>query len=290
MADVSNIREFFILLGNYLGLNGPLDFVLMVIDISIISYIVYKIIQLVRETRAMQLVKGILVIVIGLKAAQLTGLKTVAFILEGAISLLGFSLIVIFQPELRRGLEKIGNSGFQNLLPLDYDEDQLRTTASIEAIVKACAHLSQEYIGALIVIERNTKIGDVINTGTQMDAIISYELLTNIFTPNSPLHDGAVIIRNNKIKAAACYLPLTENTTLSRDLGTRHRAALGITEVSDAISIVVSEESGKISYAHNGNLTRNLTPDTLRKALYRFLIDKNSNRKRLWFRKVKTDE
>lgn len=290
MADVSNIREFFILIGNYLGLNRPLDFILMLIDISIISYIVYKVIQLVRETRAMQLVKGILFIVIGLKAAQLIGLKTVAFILEGAISLLGFSLIVLFQPELRRGLEKIGNSGLQNLFLLDDDEDQLRTTASIEAIVNCCAHLSEEYIGALIVIERNTKIGDVINTGTQMDSIISYELLTNIFTPNTPLHDGAVIIRSNKIKAAACYLPLTENTTLSRELGTRHRAALGITEVSDAISVVVSEESGKISYAHNGGLTRNLTPDTLRKALYRFLLDKNSNKKRFWFRKVKADE
>ena len=290
MADVSNIREFFILIGNYLGLNGILDFVLMLVDIGIISFIVYKVIQLVRETRAMQLVKGILFIVIGLKAAQLIGLKTVAFILEGAISLLGFSLIVLFQPELRRGLEKIGNSGFQNLLLIDYDEDQLRTTASIEAIVKCCAHLSEEYIGALIVIERNTKIGDVINTGTQMDSNISYELLVNIFTPNTPLHDGAVIIRNNKIKAAACYLPLTENSTISRELGTRHRAALGITEVSDAISIVVSEESGKISYAHNGGLTRNLTPDTLRKALYRFLLDKVSSKKRFWFRKVKTDE
>jgi diadenylate cyclase len=290
VADVSNIREFFILIGNYLGLNGILDFVLMLVDIGIISFIVYKVIQLVRETRAMQLVKGILFIVIGLKAAQLIGLKTVAFILEGAISLLGFSLIVLFQPELRRGLEKIGNSGFQNLLLIDYDEDQLRTTASIEAIVKCCAHLSEEYIGALIVIERNTKIGDVINTGTQMDSNISYELLVNIFTPNTPLHDGAVIIRNNKIKAAACYLPLTENSTISRELGTRHRAALGITEVSDAISIVVSEESGKISYAHNGGLTRNLTPDTLRKALYRFLLDKGSSKKRFWFRKVKTDE
>lgn len=290
VADLSNIRKFFIVIGNYLGLNGPLDFILMIIDIGIISFIVYKVIQLVRETRAMQLVKGILFIVIGLKAAQLIGLKTVAFILEGALSLLGFSLIVLFQPELRRGLEKIGNSGFQNLFLLDEDEDQLRTTASIEAIVNCCAHLSAEYIGALIVIERNTKIGDVINTGTQMDSLISSELLINIFTPNTPLHDGAVIIRNNKIKAAACYLPLTENPTLSRELGTRHRAALGITEVSDAIAIVVSEESGKISYAHNGGLTRNLTPDTLRKALYRFLLDKNSNKKRFWFRKVKADE
>ena len=290
LADVNNIKDLFILIGNFLGLNGPWDIILMLVDISIISYIVYKVVQLVRETREMQLVKGILIIVIGLKVAQLIRLRTLAFILEGAISLLGFSLIVLFQPELRRGLEKIGNSGFQNLFSIDDNEDQLRTTASIEAIVNVCNHFSEEYIGALIVIERNTKIGDIINTGTQMDSVISYELLANIFTPNTPLHDGAVIIRDNKIKAAACYLPLTENSTISRELGTRHRAALGITEVSDAISIVVSEESGKISYAHNGGLTRNLTPDTLRKALYRFLLDKNSNKKRFWFRKVKADE
>lgn len=291
MAGVDNIKEFFILIGNYLGLNGPVDIILMLIDISIISFIVYKGIQLVRETRAMQLVKGILFIVVGLKFAQLIGLKTMAFLLEGAIPLLGFTLIVLFQPELRRGLEKVGNSGFRNFIFVDDDEEQLRTTASIEEIVNCCAHFSKEYIGALIVIERNTKIGDVINTGTQLDSLISFELLANIFTPNTPLHDGAVIIRNNKIKAAACYLPLTENSSLSHELGTRHRAALGITEVSDAISVVVSEESGKISYAHNGGLTRNLTPDTLRKALYRFLLDKNTNKKvRFWFRKVKADE
>ncbi|HZK28420.1 MAG TPA: diadenylate cyclase CdaA [Thermoclostridium sp.] len=290
MADINSIKDFLILIGNFLGLDGLWDTILMLVDISIISYIVYKIIQLVRETRAMQLVKGILVIVIGLKAAQLMGLRTLAFILEGAISLLGFSLIVLFQPELRRGLEKIGNSGFQNLFSIDDNEEQLRTTSTIEAIVNVCKHFSEEYIGALIVIERNTKIGDIINTGTQMDSLISYEILANIFMPNTPLHDGAVIIRDNKIKAAACYLPLTENSKISRELGTRHRAALGITEVSDAISIVVSEESGKISYAHNGGLMRNLTPDTLRKALYRFLLDKNSNKKRFWFRKVKADE
>lgn len=291
VTGVDNIKDFFIMVGNYLGLSGPVDIILMIIDISIISFIVFKVIQLVRETRAMQLVKGILFIVIGLKAAQSIGLKTMAYLLEAAISLLGFTLIVIFQPELRRGLEKIGNSGFKNFILIDDDEKKLRTTASIEDIVKCCAHFSQEYIGALMVIERNTKIGDVINTGTQLDSLISYEILANIFTPNTPLHDGAVIIRDNKIKAAACYLPLTENSNLSHELGTRHRAALGITEVSDAISVVVSEESGKISYAHNGGLTRNLTPDTLRKALYRFLLDKNSNKKvRFWFRKVKADE
>ncbi len=156
--------------------------------------------------------------------------------------------------------------------------------------MKTCQRLSAQYIGALIVIERDTKLGEIANTGTQMDSLVSSELLENLFTPKSPLHDGAVLIRDGRIKAAACYLPLTENSGLSRELGTRHRAALGISEISDAIALVVSEESGKISYAHNGGLTRNLTPDTLRKALARFLIDKEQEKRRFKFRKVKQSE
>jgi conserved hypothetical protein TIGR00159 len=272
---------------NFLDLSGLLDFIRMVVDISLVSYLVYKVIQLVRETRAMQLVKGILFILILSKLSELIGLKTVAFLLQGAFQLFGFGLIVIFQPELRRALEKLGSSGFRDLLLKKDDEERLKTIAAIEAIVKACSKCAENYIGALIVIERDTKIGDIINTGTRMDAVISEELLVNIFTPKTPLHDGAVIIRNNVITAAACYLPLTQNASLSRDLGTRHRAALGITEVSDAIAIVVSEESGKISYAHNGGLTRNLTPDMLRKALNRFLLEDQDDKRLFVFRKVK---
>lgn len=272
---------------NFLDLSGLLDFIRMVVDISLVSYLVYKVIQLVRETRAMQLVKGILFILILSKLSELIGLKTVAFLLQGAFQLFGFGLIVIFQPELRRALEKLGSSGFRDLLLKKDDEERLKTIAAIEAIVKACSKCAENYIGALIVIERDTKIGDIINTGTRMDAVISEELLVNIFTPKTPLHDGAVIIRNNMITAAACYLPLTQNASLSRDLGTRHRAALGITEVSDAIAIVVSEESGKISYAHNGGLTRNLTPDMLRKALNRFLLEDQDDKRLFVFRKVK---
>jgi diadenylate cyclase len=224
------------------------------------------------------------------KFSEVLGLKTIAFLLQGVIQLFGFSLIVLFQPELRRALEKLGSSGFQDIMLRKTDEDRVKTISAIEAIVQACATLSQQYIGALIIIERTTKIGDIVNTGTQMDATLSSELLVNIFTPKTPLHDGAVIIRDNTIKAAACYLPLTQNAGLSRELGTRHRAALGITEVSDAIAVVVSEESGKISYAHSGGLTRNLTPDILRKALTKFLLDSETDRKLFTFRKVKQDE
>ncbi|NLL95961.1 MAG: TIGR00159 family protein [Clostridiaceae bacterium] len=275
---------------NFLGLNGPWDILRMLIEVSLVSYVVYKGIQLVRETRAIQLVKGLIFILIFSKFSEILGLKTIAFLLQGAIQLFGFSLIVLFQPELRRALEKLGSSGFQDIMLRKTDEDRVKTISAIEAIVQACTVLSQDYIGALIIIERVTKIGDIVNTGTQMDAILSGELLVNIFTPKTPLHDGAVIIRDNTIKAAACYLPLTQNAGLSRELGTRHRAALGITEVSDAIAVVVSEESGKISYAHSGGLTRNLTPDILRKALTKFLLDSETDRKLFTFRKVKQDE
>ena len=290
MSENTVFRDIIAYIMNFLDLSGPLDILRMVIEISFVSYAVYKGIQLVRETRAMQLVKGIIFILVAAKLSQLVGLKIIYFILQSMIQLLGFGLIILFQPELRRGLEKLGSSGFQDILLRRNDEDRLKTIAAIETIVKACALFSQDYTGALIIIERDTKIGDIVNTGTQMDATLSEELLGNIFTPKTPLHDGAVIIRNNIIKAAACYLPLTQNAGLSRDLGTRHRAALGITEVSDAIAVVVSEESGKISYAHNGGLTRNLTPDMLRKALTRFLLDNNNDKKRFTFRKVKNSE
>lgn len=273
--------------GEFLGLDGPLDIVRMLFDIGLVSYLVYKGIQLVRETRALQLVKGILFILIGAKLAQVFGIATMAYLLEGMLQLLGFGLLVLFQPELRRALEKIGSSNFQDLFVNRTGDDLIRTTTAIEAIVRSCQRLSSEYIGALIVIERDTKLGEIVNTGTQMDSLVSSELLENLFTPKSPLHDGAVVIRDARIKAAACYLPLTENSGLSRELGTRHRAALGISEVSDAIALVVSEESGKISYAHNGGLTRNLTPDMLRKALNRFLIDREQDKRRFKFRKSK---
>ncbi len=284
------MRNIILMIGEFLGLESPVDIIRMIVDIGLVSFLVYKGIQLVKETRALQLVKGILFILIGAKLSQFFGLTTIAFLMKGMLELLGFALLVLFQPELRRALEKIGSSGFQDLFVNRNNEDLIRNTQAIEAIVRTCQRLSAQYVGALIVMERETKIGEIVNTGTQMDSLISSELLENIFTPKSPLHDGAVVVRDARIKAAACYLPLTENTGISRELGTRHRAALGITEVSDAVAIVVSEESGKISYAHNGGLTRNLTPDTLRKALNRFLVDKEQEKKRFGFRKAKKSE
>ena len=290
MPEERTVGNFFGFIMSFLGLSGPWDILRMVVEISLVSYAVYKVIQLVRETRALQLVKGLLFILIFSWMSKLLGLKTIAYLLQSALQIFGFSLIVLFQPELRRALEKLGSSGFQDLMLRRTDEERFKIISAIESIVKACTKLSEDYIGALIVIERGTKIGEIINTGTPMDAVLSTELLINLFIPKSPLHDGAVIVRSNIIKAAACYLPLTQNAALSRELGTRHRAALGITEISDAIAVVVSEESGKISYAHNGGLTRNLTPDLLRKALTKFLLEDENDRKLFTFRKVKRDE
>ena len=177
------------------------------------------------------------------------------------------ALIVVFQPELRRTLEKVGKTNFSNLFSSEKDDFQ-QTAAEIAA---AAVAMSSRRIGALIVLERNVKIGDIVRTGCEIDSKVSSELLINMFIPNTPLHDGAVIIRNNRIIAARCILPLTPNETLSMEFGTRHRAALGLSESSDAAIIVVSEETGKISFTLNGNMSRNYTEDTLKKMIIKVL-------------------
>ena len=273
-----------------MGLSDPVYMIKAIIDIGIVAWVIYKLTIIVRETRAWQLIKGILFILLATELSNILGLKTINFMLQNMLSVLAIGAIVLFQPELRRALEKIGRSRFKSFLNFDEGTNtKVRTTAVIEEIVKACVDMSSKYTGALIVIERDTKIGDIINTGTELDSHVSSELLINLFVPDTPLHDGAVVVRDNKIKAAACFLPLTDNPNLSKELGTRHRAALGITEVSDSIAIVVSEESGKISFALNGGLTRNLTPDTLRKALNKNLLESENNAKKLvlWRGKAK---
>ncbi len=282
-----NISELLERALSYVGFNGPLDVIRAIVDVGIVSYLIYKIIRLVRETRAWQLIKGILFILAFAYVSGLLGLKTVSYIFNNTVQITAIAVVVLFQPELRRALEQIGRSQFKDFFNFEESSASIKTTAMIEEIIKTATELSKNYVGALIVIERSTKIGEIINSGTQLDSIVSAELLINIFTPNTPLHDGAVVIRDNKIKSAACFLPLTDNPNLSKELGTRHRAALGITEVSDCISIIVSEESGKISFAQNGGLTRNLTPDTLRKALNKNLFEKSSPNRRLGLWKVK---
>ncbi len=278
---VSNLKSIVDFLSVYVPFKEPLEALRSLVDISIVSYLTFKLIQLVKETRAWQLVKGIVVILITTLISQALELRTLYYILNKTIELAGFALIVVFQPELRRGLEQIGRSNFKDFFKFDEKDDAINTTFTIEEIVKAATELSRTMTGALIVVERETKLGEIINTGTKLDSSVSAELIINIFTPNTPLHDGALILRENKLKSAACFLPLTDNPNLSKELGTRHRAALGITEVSDCIAVVVSEETGKISYALNGGLSRNLTPDILRKALNKNLLEKKTVNKKL---------
>lgn len=241
------------------------------IDIFIIAIIIYQLLKMIKETRAMQLVKGIFFLFIMLQLSRWAHLNTLNYLMSNAMQVGLFAVVVIFQPELRSFLEKMGRSNVGKLIDIA-GRNQEETHPVIDEIVTAVGNMSHTKTGALIVVERTTKLGDVITTGTLIDAEVSSALLENIFVPNTPLHDGAVIIRGSRVYTAGCFLPLTSNTNLSRELGTRHRAALGISEASDAIVVVVSEETGKISIALNGTLTRNLTETTLKTALSKALV------------------
>lgn len=255
-----------------LELSSPLAVISAIIDIAIVSYLVYKLMIFVKEIRAWSLLKGVLVIVLVAIVSSLLGLQIMTFLFSNILTFAALSIVVLFQPEIRKVLERLGTSEITHFFSNTGSDETIKITAVVEEIVKACKNMSEQYIGALIVIEKSTKIGEFINTGVQMNADVTKELLENIFVPKTPLHDGAVIIRKDKIIAAACLLPLTDNPNLSTELGMRHRGGLGITEVSDCIAVIVSEESGKISYASNGGLVRNLNSDSLRKALVMNLV------------------
>lgn len=203
--------------------------------------------------------------------SQWLKLNALNYILGGAMQIGAFALIVIFQPELRNLLERMGRFKVGNIIDFAADTTDEEIYRVIDSVAQAAADMSETRTGALIVMERTTKLGEFISTGTTLDAAVSSGLLENIFVPNTPLHDGAVIIRNSRIVTAGCLLPLTANNNLSRDLGTRHRAAIGLSEVTDAVIIVVSEETGKISIAMNGSLTRNLSKESLSKALKKIM-------------------
>ena len=253
-----------------------------IIDIFLIAIIVYQLLKILKETRAMQLVKGIFILFLILQISSWAHLTTLNYLMRNAMQVGMFAIVVIFQPELRSLLEKMGRSNVGKLIDVATGKTISDDDYAVTEIVHAATNMSSTKTGALIVIERETKLGDVIRTGTLLDAEVSSSLLENIFFPKTPLHDGAVIIRGDRIHTAGCFLPLTSNTNLSRDLGTRHRAALGISEASDAIVVIVSEETGKISIAINGSLTRNLTEASLKIALGKALA-RNTDRDRLKF-------
>ncbi len=238
-----------------------------IVDILVIAIIIYRILDFLRETRAEQLIKGIAVLLILTEISKWMQLYTVNYLLSNFLTVGAFAIIVVFQPELRRGLEHLGRSRIfpKNILDLQKAE----ASDTVEAITSAVASLARQKIGAIIVIERSVGLKDLIETGTSIEGLVTPELLINIFIPNTPLHDGAVIIRHNKVVAAGCFLPLSDNMTISKEMGTRHRAALGISEKSDSLSIVVSEETGVISIAESAEISRYLDVETLREILKR---------------------
>lgn len=249
------------------------------VDILSVALIFYWLLWVIQGTRAAQLVRGLAIFVVAVVgAAHLLQLQALNWLLSQALPALIVAIPVVFQPELRRALERLGHTGAWLRTPLSGHEPQ--TEETIEEITRAVVQLARLRYGALIVIERETGLQDYADRGIPLDATLTQQLLVNIFFPNSPLHDGAVIIRGNRILAAGCVLPLSENLT-DLQLGTRHRAGVGITEESDAIAIIVSEETGQISLAVNGRLYRNLDADRLRRALRALLHVDQSGRRRL---------
>lgn len=267
----------------------PIDF----IDIFLLSFIIFEGWKLVRETRANQFIKAILILLVVYLIVSWAELKAMTFLLESVFSIGLLALIILFQPELRRVLDKMGRTEFRKigLVPIITESDNVNAKwdIAIDAITESCEELSATTTGAIIVIERQIRLGEHIDNGTRLNALPSKELFGNIFYPKTPLHDGAVIMRDGMIVAAACFLPAPQKEeNINKKLGSRHRAAIGMSENSDAIVIVVSEETGTISIAENGELTRGYTRDSLRKLLRAKLIqEKLPEREKKSFRRVK---
>jgi len=244
-----------------------------ILDIALVAFIIYKGIKLVSETRAVSLIKGIIILIVATQLSGWLSLNSINFLLINTMEVGLVALLVVFQPELRRALEKVGRSSIGKFLTMTEPEDE----STVTKVVDAVSALTSTKTGALLVFEREIKLGDVAKTGIPINSDISPELIINVFVPNTPLHDGAVIIGENKVKAAACFLPLTQDNTLSQELGTRHRAAIGISEVADCVVVVVSEETGKISIALNGKLERNISIPNLEKTLKELLIEEDND-------------
>ena len=231
-----------------------------IVDIGIVYYVLYRGYILIRDMRAKQLVKGIVLLVALIPISSIFDLYMIEFILDNTFQVGVIALVIVFQPEIRKALEYLGRTSFS----LSTVEKNAQTSQKIiKEIVSATTSLARQKIGALIIFEKQIGLNDIIESGTQLDANISSGLLINIFIPNTPLHDGAVIVKDYTIKAAGCFLPLTENNLLSKDIGTRHRAAIGMTEKSDSVALIISEETGYISYAVEGRLYRNIQIEEL---------------------------
>lgn len=255
-----------------------------ILDILLIAIILYKAVEFLRETRAGQLVKGIVFLLVIYAFANAFNLAVMRWLLSAVFGSAIIALVVIFQPEIRRLLERVGQTKLSNLQSGNDNNQAL--IDSLAKICKAAGQMQKTKTGALIVFERKTQLGEIINTGTVVDAEVSESLINNIFFPKSPLHDGAVIVRGNRVYAASCILPLTPNSSLSSNLGTRHRAAIGMTENSDAIVLIVSEETGTISIAFNGHITRNYTVESAFDEIKDKLIDDNEQENDLFIKRI----
>lgn len=266
--------------------------IINIIDILVVSYIFYKFFNLIKETRAEQLLKGILLILVLMPISDIFNLKVLKWILDKTITIGLFTFVVIFQPEIRKALEKLGTTSIIDKHP-NMDNEQV--VIVVEEIVNAVEALAATKTGALIVLEQKTGLGDIMNTGTKIDAMVSSALLENIFVVNTPLHDGACIIRDNRIAAAGCFLPLSTNEKINKKLGTRHRAGLGVSENSDGLVIIVSEETGVISIALNGKLIRHYNRESLKRVLLNVMkkedVSKNGLREKVksWIKKRKSN-
>ena len=261
-----------------------------IIEIIIISVAVYHVIKWVQLTRAWTLFKGVLLLLLFALIAEVLQLDTISYIMSRSLGVGIIAVIIIFQPELRRALEQLGRRNFFtnfNFFGEFEEENEVFSEKTVGEIVRACYEMGRVKTGALIVIEHQVALGDYERTGITVDGLVSSQLLINIFEKNTPLHDGAVIIRGNRVVSATCYLPLTESLEVGKDLGTRHRAALGISEVSDSVTIIVSEETGMVSLAKDGRLYRSLEREELQKKMLDMLMDNGNTGSRNVFSKWK---
>lgn len=257
----------------------PIPSVADIVDIFLVAILIYLVINLIRSTSAYRIAKAIVFLLISTFLTDALNLHTLNYLLDRVLALGFVALVIVFQPELRRLLERVGARGsVKGLIGLASGPDQADSLESIEQVVRACEAMSAERVGALIVFERSISLEQTAATGTTVDAAVSQELIRNIFFPKASLHDGAMVIHNSRIEAAGCVLPLSENRTLSTDLGTRHRAGVGMSETCDAVVLIVSEETGAISVAINGMLKRHLAPQTLHRLLIQELVGDETTR------------
>lgn len=254
--------------------NANFRWLLDLLDILLVAFIIYRIILLIKGTRAVQMLVGLAVILIVYVGSQVGGLYTLHWLLENFLSSIILVIIVIFQSDIRRALIHVGRNPF--FADLSYKEE----TEVIEELIKASVNMANKRIGALVVIERETGLKDFLEVGVEIDAKVSSDLITSIFLPFSPIHDGALVIQQGRLKRAGCFLPISQNPDISKTLGTRHRAAIGLTELVDAVAIVVSEETGKISVVVGGRITRDLDSTSLKRVLSRLLEPRLNKKKK----------